>query len=136
MLKLQASYSKKVPAGEEYSSRGFSASVEREISENVSEDELKQKINEVFDLVESSVEEKLNAKDINHLPDDGKEKEDEKEQNKDTASPRQVKYLSDLSRKQNIPLDGFLYNYGLKDINELSKEQCSYLIKQVMKIAA
>ena len=40
MLKLNASYSKKVPAGEEYSSQSFHASVEVELPDGLTQEQL------------------------------------------------------------------------------------------------
>ena len=40
MLKLNASYSKKVPAGEEYSSQSYHASVEIELPDGLTQDQL------------------------------------------------------------------------------------------------
>ena len=40
MLKLNASYSKKVPAEEEYSSQSFHASVEVELPDGLTQDQL------------------------------------------------------------------------------------------------
>ena len=56
MLKLNASYSKKVPAGEEYSSQSFHASVEVELPDGLTQDQLQARIHETFDLVRNSVE--------------------------------------------------------------------------------
>ena len=44
MLKLNASYSKKVPAGEEYSSQSYHASVEVELPDGLTPDQLNAKI--------------------------------------------------------------------------------------------
>ena len=44
MLKLNASYSKKVPAGEEYSSQSFHASVEVELPDGLTQDQLQSRI--------------------------------------------------------------------------------------------
>ena len=60
MLKLNASYSKKVPADTEYSSQSFHASVEVELPDGLTQDQLNAKIHETFDLVRASVEAELN----------------------------------------------------------------------------
>ena len=62
MLKLNASYSKKVPAGEEYSSQSYHASVEVELPDGLSPDQLQTRIHETFDLVRNSVEAELHGK--------------------------------------------------------------------------
>ena len=56
MLKFNASYSKKVPAGEEYSNQSFHASVEVELPGGLTQDQLQARIHETFDLVRNSVE--------------------------------------------------------------------------------
>ena len=61
MLKLNASYSKKVPAGEEYSSQSFHASVEVELPDGLTQDQLQARIHETFDLVRNSVEAELHG---------------------------------------------------------------------------
>ena len=55
MLKLNASYSKKVPAGEEYSSQSYHASVEVELPDGLSPDQLQIRIHETFDLVREPI---------------------------------------------------------------------------------
>ena len=61
MLKLNASYSKKVPADTEYSSQSFHASVEVELPDGLTQDQLNAKIHETFDLVRASVETELHG---------------------------------------------------------------------------
>jgi len=42
MLKLNASFSKKVPAEQEYSSKGYSATIEVELPDGLSQDQLQE----------------------------------------------------------------------------------------------
>ena len=63
MLKLNASYSKKVPAGEEYSSQSYHASVEVELPDGLTQEQLQARIHETFDLVRNSVEAELHGND-------------------------------------------------------------------------
>ena len=65
MLKLNASYSKKVPADTEYSSQSYHASVEVELPDGLSHDELNTKIHETFALVRDSVESELHGESVN-----------------------------------------------------------------------
>ena len=67
MLKLNASYSKKVPAGEEYSSQSYHASVEVELPDGLTQDQLQARIHETFDLVRNSVEAELHGNDLTAL---------------------------------------------------------------------
>jgi hypothetical protein len=55
MLKLNASYSKKVPTNEKFSSQSFLASIEVELPHGLTTKELEDKIHDTFDLVTASV---------------------------------------------------------------------------------
>ena len=59
MLKLTASYSKKVPASEEYSSQHYHAGIEVEIPDNLPPADLRRRIQNTFALVRDSVEAEL-----------------------------------------------------------------------------
>ena len=61
MLKLNASYSKKVPADTEYSSQSCHASIEVEIPDGLTAEQLQNRIHETFDLVRNSVETELHG---------------------------------------------------------------------------
>jgi hypothetical protein len=61
MLKLNASYSKKVPAETEYSSLSYHAQVEVELDGGLSDPKLNEKIHNVFELVRNSVESEIQA---------------------------------------------------------------------------
>ena len=56
MLKLNASYSKKVPAEGEYSSQSYHASIEVELPDGLTQDQLQGRIHETFAMVRGSVE--------------------------------------------------------------------------------
>ena len=59
MLKLNQSYSKKVPADGEYTSQSYHCQIEIELPDGISEQELKEKAHNVFDFVRNSVETEL-----------------------------------------------------------------------------
>ena len=59
MLKLNASYSKKVPAESEYSSQSYHCTIEVELPDGLSPQQLQEKVHNVFDFVRSSVEAEL-----------------------------------------------------------------------------
>ena len=61
MLKLNASYSKKVPAEGEFSSQSYHASIEVELPDGLTQDQLNGKIHETFALVRDSVEAELHG---------------------------------------------------------------------------
>ena len=56
MLKLNASYSKKIPAEGEYTSQSYHASVEVELPDGLSQEQLLSRIHETFEMVRNSVE--------------------------------------------------------------------------------
>ena len=62
MLKLNASYSKKVPAEGEYSSQSYHASIEVELPDGLSQEALQSRIHETFEMVKASVETELGEK--------------------------------------------------------------------------
>ena len=59
MLKLNASYSKKVPAESEYSSQQYHCQIEVELPDGLNPQQLQEKVHGVFDFVRNSVEAEL-----------------------------------------------------------------------------
>ena len=60
MIRLSANVSKKVPLpGVEYSSQSFSAGMEIELASNVKEDELRQRFQALYGLLERSIDEQI-----------------------------------------------------------------------------
>ena len=59
MLKLNASYSKKVPAESEYSSQQYHCQIEVELPDGLNAQQLQEKVHGVFDFVRKSVEAEL-----------------------------------------------------------------------------
>ena len=137
MLKLNASYSKKVPAGEEYSSQSFHASVEVELPDGLSGEALQARIHETFDLVRNSVEAELHGNvPRNH---EGYPVAEERKtvpqgnraagrQNDVPASSKQLSYLLDLARQRGVTPQQIAAQHGVPDVRQLSKRQCSELI--------
>ena len=154
MLKLNASFSKKVPAEQEYSSKGYSATIEIELPDGLTQEQLQGRIHDTFELVKSSVENEINGitalaqpatqtaipNNNNTRPyqNNNSNRNYSKSNNKpvEFASPKQVKYLCDLARNGNISLDGYLQNYGHAQPSELNRQECSYLIDMIRKQVA
>ena len=134
MLKLNASYSKKVPAGEEYSSQSFHASVEVELPDGLTQEQLQSRIHETFDLVRNSVEAELHGNvPRNH---EGYPVAEERKtapqgnraagrQNDVPASPKQLSYLLDLARQRGITPQQIAARFQVPDIQHLTRQQCS-----------
>ena len=137
MLKLNASYSKKVPAGEEYSSQSYHASVEVELPDGLSGEALQARIHETFDLVRNSVEAELHgnvprnhegypvAEELKTVPQGNRAAG---RQNDVPASSKQLSYLLDLARQRGVTPQQIAAQHGVPDIRQLSKRQCSELI--------
>jgi len=153
MLKLNASFNKKVPAETDYSSKGYSASIEVELPDGLSQEQLKEKIHSTFEMVRQSVESEIDgtaqiATTVQSNPEQVKvftqvntQKPQRFEQNtkqpsSEPASSKQVKYLTDIARKLNVSLVGYLQNFGCNEPSQLSRQDCSTLIKNIQNYAA
>jgi hypothetical protein len=144
MLKLNASFSKKVPAEQEYSSKGYSASIEMELPEGLTPEQLQERIHETFAMVEASVDIEINggttglqqypsqpAPPLQHH-----QAQSAAPNRSRGASPKQIKYLTDIARDNHIQLAGYLQGYGLNNVEELNGKQCSALIDTIKAQAA
>ena len=149
MLKLNASYSKKVPADAEYSSQSFHASVEVELPDGLTQDQLNAKIHETFDLVRASVEAELHGEAINarqmsdtpQLPIQPAQPQQNKNGYRksvpDTpASPKQIKFLLDLARQNGYTPEQIKARFNVSALEDLSRTQCSRAIDMLNGKAA
>ena len=148
MLKLNASYSKKVPAEGEYSSQSYHASIEVELPDGLTQDQLNGKIHETFALVRDSVEAELHGTvpanpegSAPHNPQNqprqgyrqgasnyGKGKVQSQEDS--AASSKQIKYLLDLARAHNVTPQQILTRFKVNALEELTRNQCSLAIDE------
>ncbi len=138
MLKLNASYAKKVPTEEEYSSQSYHASIEVELPDGLSGEALQERIHATFNLVRNSVEAELHGKNLalqpdnsrqNELPNHAQNNSSQRANPRDIpASPKQISYLLDLARNRGITPQQIAAQHGVADIQQLSKRQCSELI--------
>ena len=158
MLKLNASYSKKIPADSQYSSQSFHASVEVELPDGLTQEQLNAKIHETFDLVRESVEAELhenaspnqptllpqenaaNTPQMNPPAQPQQNKNGYGKKNGTTsdapASPKQVKYLLDLARQYNVSPEQIKAKFNVPSLESLSKTQCSRAIDELSGKAA
>ncbi len=153
MLKLNASYSKKVPADSQYSSQSYHASVEVELPDGLSPEQLDAKIRETFALVRDSVENELHSDASNVSPsaqtqpglyDNTSAPSTSKpaygKKNGATsdapASPKQVKYLLDLARQYNVSPEQIKAKFNVPSLESLTKTQCSRAIDELSGKAA
>ena len=154
MLKLNASYSKKVPADTEFSSQSFHASVEVELPDGLTQEQLNAKIHETFDLVRNSVETELHgntapqqpvllpAEGASNAP-QGTSAQYQKNYGKRNgttsdalASPKQVKYLLDLAKQYGVSPDQIKVKFNVPSLESLTKTQCSRAIDELSGKAA
>ena len=131
MLKLNASYSKKVPADGEYTSQSYHASIEVELPDGLSAEQLNGKIHETFEMVRNSVEAELHGNTpANHGSYIPQETQNQPAQNNPPASPKQINYLLTLASRRGITPAQIAAQNNVANINQLSKKQCSTLIEQ------
>ena len=137
MLKLNASYSKKVPADTEYSSQSYHASVEIELPDGLSPEQLDAKIRETFALVRDSVETELhgepaNTQSSNVPPAQPQQNKAGYSKNGKTAdapaSPKQIKFLLDLAKQNGYTAEQIKARFNVSALEDLSKVQCSKAI--------
>ena len=144
MLKLNASYSKKVPADTEYSSQSYHASVEVELPDGLTPEQLNTKIRETVALVRNSVETELHSEPA---PQTANVPSTQPQQNKTVynrsgktsdapASPKQIKFLLDLARQNGYTVEQLKARFNVSVLEELSRTQCSRAIDMLNGKAA
>ena len=149
MLKLNASYSKKVPAEGEYSSQSYHASIEVELSDGLTADQIQDRIHETFEMVRDSVEAELHGNGTaehevsapRNQQNQGRQgyrsgasnygnKNKGQNQEDAAASPKQIKYLLDLARTHNVTPQQILTRFKVNAFEELTRNQCSLAIDE------
>ena len=141
MLKLNASYSKKVPVpGEEYSSQSFHASIECECADALTAEQLQEKIHATFDLVKTAVESELHGKPAAKTePAAPAAKPEPAKPDTAKASNKQVKYLLDLAKGKGLSLTALNARvqdrFKVETVYELARKDASRLVDE-LKAAA
>ena len=139
MLKLNAAYSKKVPADGEYTSQSYHASIEVELPDGLSQEQLNDKIHATFEMVRNSVEAELGEKNpLKHGDLDAPNGAQTGGQGSSTrgtsesvpASPKQISYLLSLANRRGITPQQIAAQNNVANVDQLSKRQCSALIEQ------
>ena len=138
MLKLNASYSKKVPAEGEYTSQSYHASVEVELPDGLTQEQLQSRIHETFEMVRNSVEAELHGNTVNQQEGNGTANTINHGQqgygaaaakSRETpASPKQIRFLLDLAKGRGVTPAQIAAQHGVAAVEQLSKHQCSDLI--------
>ena len=147
MLKLNASFSKKVPAEVEFSSKSYHASIEVELSDGLSSEQLQYKIHETFEMVKQSVENEINGvaqptskynnSTIPYQQIGNRNNQQQQGGNNNAqATSKQLKYLNDLAKKKNINLFAYIRDFGHTELSQLKFNECSMLINKFKGKAA
>ena len=133
MLKAIVSYSKKIPVPDsEYSSQGFSLSLEAEIPDR-DPASIQAKLHETFELVKNSVESELekHGAPAGVAPTTAKTEPARPEQ----ASNKQIKFLTDLCQQKGIALSQLnqqiRQQYSVGGLYDLSRKQASQLLDEL-----
>ena len=145
MLKLNASYSKKVPTNEKFSSQSFLASIEVELPHGMTTKELEGKIHDTFDLVKASVENEIAARTHKETP--AKQQRPQRRQEAPAASPaipttatnKQIQFILKLGkeRQKGLPeLNEMAHSlFKAESIYQLTKGDASKLVDQLKQAA-
>jgi len=133
MLKAIVSYSKKIPADKEYSSQGYSLSLETELPQ-MDAKAIQARLHDTFTLVKNAVEQELEngkvAKPV-HVP-DVPENQLERPRDTEKASNRQIQFVTSLASQRKITISELNAKvkdlYGVESIYDLSKRDASKLV--------
>jgi len=138
MLKVCTSYSKKVPTDQQYSSQQFHASVEIELSDALSPEQLQERIHQTFTVVRNTVESEIGNGHGDSAPAPAARlggfhvPAGDKTNGNGKASNAQIKYLTSLATEQGVRLSSLnAYckdNYKVETIYDLTKKQASELV--------
>ena len=152
MLKLNTSFSKKIPGDVQFSSKSFHASVEIELPDGLSPQQLQDRIHQTFQLVRNSVETELgsgnggvpetppvqnNAAGIpaqngnGHASGSFQPVQNGNGRKTGPASEKQVKYLIDLVAQNGTDMAVYLKRYGVASAYDLTRDACSKLIDEI-----
>lgn len=138
MLKLNTAYAKKVPAEAEYSSKSFHVSMEIELPDGLTPEQIDAKIHENFDQLRNSVEVELKKTSIQqqtaNVPTSAQQQNrpvygKRNGTNSDApASPKQIKYLLDIAQQIGYTPDQLKARFNVSELEDLTKSQCSKAI--------
>ena len=135
MLKAIVSYSKKIPVpGSEYSSQGYSLSLESEIPES-DPAAIQARLHQTFDMVKTSVEQELangNAPKVGTPP---AQVQQPQQRTGEKASNKQIKFLTDLATQRGLSLSDLNADvqrrFSVAGIYDLSRRDASALLDEL-----
>lgn len=141
MLKLNAAFNKKIPvAGEQYSSQSYHCSVEVELSDAATPEQLQAKIHDTFALVRDAVESELHGKPAAKTESASQPVQPEPaKQDAAKASNKQVKFILDLAKNKGLSLSALNTRvqdkFKVESVYELARKDASRLVDE-LKAAA
>ena len=144
MLKLNASYSKKVPAGEQFTSQSYHCSVEVELSDAATPAQLQAKIRDTFVLVRDSVEAELHGKPATQpekaeAPAPSVPPPPSKSEPAAKASNKQIRFILDLAKAKGMGLGEVTgqvqRKFKAESVYDLTRREASKLLDE-LKAAA
>jgi hypothetical protein len=138
MLKLSTAYSRKQKVGDlDFSSQGFHASVEQELSDALSPDQIKARIHDMAVMLRQAVEDELSLTGVDGRMQPVKPAEAgtapaQRPSTGDKASNKQVKFITDLAGQRGIAISDLNADirkrYGVGGLYDLSRKQASDLL--------
>jgi len=140
MLKAIVSYSKKIPVPDsEFSSQGYSLSLETEIPES-DPGAIQNKLHQTFQLVKDQVEHELasgNGNGNGHAgkPSDTGAQPANRPATGEKASNKQIKFITDLATQRGMSLSDLNADvrkrYGVDGLYDLNRKQASGLLDEL-----
>ena len=138
-LIANVSFSKKIPVeGEQYSSQGYSLTLQTEIAESNPE-AIRERLSETFALVRSQVEVELangNGKPKLEVHDRSRDAGATSPNSPAKASNRQIKFITDLANRQGMALSDLngriRERFGVTGLYDLDKRQASKLVDELI----
>ena len=141
MLKLIAAFNKKIPvAGEQYSSQSYHCSVEVELSDAATPEQLQAKIHDTFALVRDAVESELHGKPAaKPEPAAQSAKPEPAKPDNAKASNKQVKFILDLAKGKGLTLSALNARvqdrFKVETVYDLARRDASRFVDE-LKAAA
>jgi len=138
MIKLSTAFMKKVPVqGQEFSSQSFHASIELELSDALTPEQIGEKIHRTGEFLRNAVDKELegaapadSGKGATAFAGSGQQPQGERK-----ASNKQVKFITDLAAERKIPISDLNADirkrFNVGGLYDLSSKQASALLDEM-----
>ena len=138
MIKLSTAFMKKVPVrGQEFSSQSFHASIELELSDSLTPEQIGEKIHRAGEFLRNAVDKELegaapadSGKGATAFAGSGQQPQGERK-----ASNKQIKFITDLSAERKLTLQDLNTDihrrFGVESVYDLSAKQASALLDEM-----